>query len=267
MSFLEPEFMQRALIAGALIGLAAPSIGVFIVQRRLALMGDGIGHVAFTGVAAGLVMDVAPVLTAIVFAVLGAIALELLREKDHTSGDMALALIFYGGIAGGLLLLGLADVSTLNLHSYLFGSVLTVNEADLILLASVSGVVIAVTAWLRRYLFVVAYDEEVARASGLPVRILNIATAVIAALTIAIASKVVGILLVSSMLVLPVATVQQLTRSFRTTVIFSLLVGVAVTEAGLIATYYVDAVPAATIVLTGIGLFMAASAVRALRAR
>ena len=262
MTFLSYDFMREALLAGMMIGLAAPSIGVFIVQRRLALIGDGIGHVAFTGIAAGLLLGVAPVFVAIVFAAAGAVTIELLRERDRNSGDVALALIFYGGIAGAVLLLSLANTSTVNVNSYLFGSVLTVDDVDLWLVCGVALAVLVVSTALRNALFAVAYDEEVARVSGLPVRALNIATAVIAAIAIAIASKVVGVLLVSSMLVLPVAAAQQLTRSFRSTVRASLLLGVLVTVGGLILSYYVDVAPAATIVLSAIAAFVVAAGMR-----
>lgn len=259
MSFLAYDWMQRALIAGALVGLAAPAIGIFIVQRRLALMGDGIGHVAFTGIAAGLLFNIAPVVMAIVFAVLGAVVIELLRERNQTSGDVALALVFYGGIAGAALLMSIGDASIVNLHAYMFGSVLTVQPWDLWLVSGVAVAVVLATTVMRQALFAVAYDDEVARVSGLPVRALNITSAVIAALTIGITSKLVGILLVSSMLVLPVAAVQQLTRSFTSTVYAALLAGVFVTTGGLVIAFYADIAPAASIVLLAIAIFMLAA--------
>jgi zinc transport system permease protein len=262
MSFLEWDFMQRALVAGALVGLASPSIGIFIVQRRLALLGDGIGHVAFTGIAAGLLLGVAPIPVAILFASAGAVVIELLRERNRTSGDVALALIFYGGIAGAALLLSLGNASTANLDAYLFGSVVTVRTADLWLICVVAVAVVTIAVGLQKHLFAVAYDEEVARVSGLPVRTLNILTTVVAAVTIAVTSKVVGILLVASMLVLPVAAVQQLTRSFRSTVYSSMALGVTVTTGGLIIAYYADVKPAATIVFLAIAGFIVAALVK-----
>jgi zinc transport system permease protein len=256
---LEFDFMRRALLAGALVGIAAPAVGIYIVQRRLSLMGDGIGHVAFAGVVAGLVIGVSPILVALAFASAGAIAIELLRSRRRIQSDIALALVFYGGIAGGVLLLGMGDVSTINLHSYLFGSVLTVTATDLWLVSGVAASVVLASFVLRKHLFAIAYDEEVARASGLPVTSLNILVALLAALAIAATAKVVGILLVASMLVLPVATVQQLTRSFRATTYASIGLGVAVTLGGLVIAFYADQLPAATIVLLSILAFGAAS--------
>lgn len=261
------DFMQRALLAGALVGVAAPAIGVYIVQKRLALMGDGIGHIAFTGVAAGFLLEVSPLMMAIVFAVAGAVAIELIRERSRSSGDIALALIFYGGIAGGVLLISLSRESMAALSSFLFGSVVTVGQEDLLLVGAVAALALLVAIGLKKHLFAVAYDEEVARATGLPVRALNVLTSVVAAMTIAVTAKVVGILLVAAMLVLPVAAVQQLTGSFRTTMFGGMALGAAVTLGGLIAAFYLDVLPAATIVLTLIGCFIVAAALSAVRAR
>jgi zinc transport system permease protein len=251
--------MQRALLAGALVGLAGPAIGVFIVQRRLSLMGDGIGHVAFAGIAAGLMAGFAPVIAAIIFASIGAVIIELLRERGRTSGDLALALVFYGGIALAVLFVSLADESTVSLNAYLFGSVVTVSRSDLLIVVCVSVAVIAYATIFRRHLFAVAYDEDVARVGGLPVRALNLSSAVITAVTVAVASRVVGILLVSAMLVLPVAAAQQVARSFRATVYGSLFLGLALTILGLIVAFYADVLPAATIVLGALLVFVVAS--------
>ncbi|MQB00239.1 MAG: iron chelate uptake ABC transporter family permease subunit [Actinobacteria bacterium] len=259
MDILGFAFMQRALVAGALVGIAAPAVGIFIVQRRLSLMGDGIGHVAFAGVAAGLVLSISPILSALVFAICGAIAIELLRNDPRTQSDMALALVFYGGIAGGVLLLGFGDVSTINLHSYLFGSVVTVSDNDLWLVSTVAACVVVPSFALRKHLFAIAYDEEVARVSGLPVVSLNIVVALLAAFAIAATAKVVGILLVASMLVLPVAAAQQVTRSFRATAYASMGFGAAAAVGGLVIAFYADVFPAATIVLLSILAFVVAS--------
>jgi zinc transport system permease protein len=262
---LEFDFMKRALLAGALVGMAAPAVGIFVVQRGLSLMGDGIGHVAFAGVAAGLLVGVSPILSALAFAIVGAVAIELLRSSQRTRGDLALALVFYGGIAGGVLLLGLGDISTIDLHSYLFGSVLTVSTTDLWLVSAVATTVVLISFVLRKHLFAIAYDEEVARVSGLPVTSLNILVAVLAALAIAATAKVVGILLVASMLVLPVAAAQQLTTSFRATTYASISLGVIAAIGGLVIAFYADLFPAATIVLLSILAFMAASLLSRMR--
>lgn len=267
MSFLDWEFMRLALMAAIFVGIAAPAIGIFIVQRRLALMGDGIAHVVVTGVAAGFLTGTAPIITAIIAAIAGAVTIELMRERGRTSGDVALALIFYGGIAGGLLLASLANETGTRLFGYLFGSVVAVTYSDLLVIGAVAVAVAILTLVLRKEFFAVCYDEEVARASGLPVRTLNITLAVTAALTIAVSMRVVGILLVSAMLVLPVAAVQQVTRSFRATWVGGMILGVAVSTGGVVAAYYLDVAPAATIVLLAIVAFVGTAFVARARPR
>lgn len=261
-------FMQRALIASAVVGVAAPSIGIYLVARRLSLMGDGIGHVAFTGVAAGLFAGLFPLMTALVAAVLGAVVIEMLRERGRTAGDVALAIVFYGGIAGGVLLAGLSPGAGSNLLPYLFGSVVTVTTRDLMLVAGASVAVVGVTVLFRKEFFAVTFDEEVARVSGLSTRGYNLLIAITAAVTVAVTMRVVGILLVSAMLVLPVAAVQQLTSSFRTTVWSACLVGLVVSVGGLILAFYLsDVAPGATIVLGAIALFVALRLVAAVGSR
>ena len=139
----DSEFMRLAFAAGAVIGVLAPAVGFFLVQRRMSLIGDGIGHVAFAGVAAGLLLNVSPIWTALVAAVLGGIAIEWLRARRHAAGDQALALVFYTGIAGGVVLVSLAGSLNVNLFQYLFGSILTVTRSDVVVVAilGVAGLV------------------------------------------------------------------------------------------------------------------------------
>lgn len=252
---LSLDFMQRALIAGLLTGLAAPAIGTYLVQRRLALMGDGIGHVAITGVALGLLTGTAPVLTAVIVAIAGATAIELIRARGKTSGDVALALLFYGGIAGGVLLIGLAGQGATTLNTYLFGSLTTVSPSDLRVVVVLAIVVLLLAVGLSPQLFAVCQDEEFARVSGLRVRLLSILIAVMAAVTVTVAMRTVGLLLVSALMVVPVATAQQLTRSFRTTFVAACGLGVLACLAGIVTSYYVDVAPGATIVVLALGGF------------
>jgi zinc transport system permease protein len=259
-SFLEFAFMQRALIAAVFVGLAAPAVGTYLVQRRQALMGDGIGHIALTGVALGFLLSTAPVLTAVLTATAGAIAMELIRERGRTSGDVALAMLFYGGIAGGVLLISLSPQgSNANLVSYLFGSLVSVSPADITMIAVLAGLVLLVTIGLGRQLFAICQDEEFARVTGLPVRELNLLLAVTAAVTVTVAMRVVGLLLVSALMVVPVATAQQLTRGFRATMALALALGVTVSVSGVVLSYYVAAPPGASIVVLAIGIFLACS--------
>ncbi|SDJ32661.1 zinc transport system permease protein [Nonomuraea maritima] len=257
---LQEQLFQLALVAALLVGLCAPAVGTFIVQRRLALLGDGVGHVALTGVALGFLTGTAPVLTAVLVSVAGAVAIELVRARGRTSGDVALALLFYGGIAGGVMLMAIAPGgSNAKLNSYLFGAIASVTPQDIWVIAALAVAVIGVVVVFGRELFVLCQDEEMARASGLPVRFLSLLIAVTAALTVVIAMRVVGLLLVSALMVIPVATSQQLTRGFRTTMGLAMLFGVLASVGGLLAsTYSAKVPPGAAIVLLALAGFVLA---------
>ncbi|HLV04787.1 MAG TPA: metal ABC transporter permease [Actinomycetaceae bacterium] len=268
--------MQRALIVAVLVGLVAPVIGTYLVQRRLALLGDGIGHMALTGVAVGWLVggalslsphDVLAVPGAVVASVVGAVLIEVVRARGRTSGDVALALLFYGGIAGGVLLIGMAGGTTANLTGYLFGSIAAVTLADLWLTVALAVAILAVGIGLRPALFVLSHDEEFAQASGLPVRLLNIVVAVLAALTVSVAMRVVGVLLVSALMIVPVASAQLVMRSFRGTMTLAMAIGVAVNVTGLSLTYAYPLSPGAMIVVLAIGVFGVVSLVRPLLGR
>lgn len=255
LEMLNQDFMRRALLAALFTGLTAPAIGTYLVQRRLALLGDGIGHVALTGVALGLLTNIAPLLTAVVVATVGAIIIELLRAYGRTSGDVALAMLFYGGIAGGVLLVNLAGGSAATLNNFLFGSVITVKPIDLWIVGVLGVVVLVLTIGLAPQLFAVCQDEEHARVSGLPVRFYGILIAVLAAVTIAVAMRTVGLLLVSALMVVPVATAQQLTRSFRTTFGLAMILGLFAAVFGVMSSYQFDTQPGPTIVILALAVF------------
>ncbi|MFD7661492.1 metal ABC transporter permease [Streptomyces sp. NPDC059788] len=264
MDLLNYAFMQRALLAALLVGVTAPAVGIYLVQRRQAIMGDGIGHVALTGVALGFLLRASPVWMAVLVAALGAIAMELVRSKGRTRGDIALAMLFYGGMAGGVLIINLAPGgSTANLTSYLFGSITSVSAEDVTVTCLLAAFVMAVTLGLRRQLFAVCQDEEFARVMGLPVRWLNLLLAVTAALTVTVAMRAVGLLLVSALLVVPVAAAQQATRGFAMTLALSVAIGVVVTLSGTVFSFYVDVPPGASIVLLAIAVFALMAALAA----
>lgn len=258
MSLLDYDFMQRALLAALLTGLAAPAVGTYLVQRRLALMGDGIGHVALTGVAVGLLTGWAPVWTAVVVATAGAVTIEVVRARGKASGDVALAMLFYGGIAGGVLLTGLAGSTAATLNTYLFGSITTVSAGDLWVIGGLAVVVLALSIGLQPQLFAVCQDEEYARVAGLPVRLYSVLIAVMAAVTVAVAMRTVGLLLVSALMVVPVATAQQLTRGFRATFSLALVLGLVPSLTGVVFAFYVDVAPGASIVVIALAGFVLA---------
>ncbi|MFC0532593.1 metal ABC transporter permease [Phytohabitans kaempferiae] len=260
MSMFEYDFMIRALIGALVIGLSAPALGIYLVQRRMSLIGDGIGHVALTGVGVGLLLDRSPVLTAVIVATAGAVAIELLRERGRTSGDQALALLFYGGIAGGVMLVGLSsNRSNANLMAYLFGSLTTTSRDDLVVIVVLGAAVVAAMLLLRPALFAICHDEEYARVSGLPVRTLNVLIAVTAAVTVTIAMRTVGLLLVSALMVVPVAAAQQVTRGFRATMTLAMGLGLLAAGSGVWLAGTVNTAAGATIVVLAIGAFIAIS--------
>lgn len=261
----ELTFMQRALVAGVVVGAFAPMIGTFLVQRRMSLIGDGIGHLAFAGVGAGLVAAVSPVWTALLFAVAGALGIEWLRSRRRASGDLALALFFYSGIALGVVLVSRAQGLSANILTYLFGQPLTASAADVRLIVLLGVVIIAAILAARRVLFAVVTDEEWSNVAGLPVGLLNSLLAVLAASAVVAAMKIVGILLIAAMMVLPVASGQLMARSFRGTLLWSTGIGVTSAVGGLSASRVWDLAPSGTIVLISAGIFAVVAVVTRLR--
>jgi zinc transport system permease protein len=255
------DYMQLALVAGVVVGACAPLIGTFLVQRRLSLLGDGIGHLAFAGVAAGLLLGIWPVWAALVVAVTGALGLERLRSRGQASADLALALFLYSGIAAGVVLVGLSDSFNAGLLTYLFGGILTVTRQDVLVVAALGVVIVTAVTVCGRALFAVVLDEESSRVGGLPVDGLNSLLAALAAVTVVAAMRVVGILLVAALMVLPVATAQALARSFRATLWLSAVVGVVSVVIGLAAARIWGLAPGGTIVLVAAAAFGATAVV------
>lgn len=256
LELLDFDFMRRALLAAAIVGLIAPLIGVFLVQRRLALLGDGMGHVALTGVGLAFLLGTAPIPTAMATAVVGAFLIEFIRYRSRTAGDVALALLFYGGIAGGVLLASLAPArASSSLTAYLFGSLSTVGDADLVALAVLGLVLVAVIAVLGRELFAVSLDPDIAAVQGIRVRAMSTLMAVLAAVVVVVGMRVVGLLLVSAIMIVPVAAAQQLTRSFRTTAVVAIAIGLVASVLGLVTSFYVEVPPGPTIVIIALAFF------------
>jgi zinc transport system permease protein len=249
-------FMQRALIAGVAVGVFAPMIGTFLVQKRMSLIGDGIGHIAFAGVGAGLLVGVWPIWTALLFAVGGSLGVEWLRSRRRASGDLALALFFYSGIALGVVLVSLGGGLNASVLTYLFGQPLTVNAQEVVVIVSLGAAIVLAMLVLRRVLFAVVTDEDWSSVAGLPVGLVNNVLAVITAVAVVAAMQIVGILLIAAMMVLPVASGQLLARSFAGTMRWSVGIGVASVVAGLAASRIWDLAPGGTIVLLAAGVFM-----------
>jgi zinc transport system permease protein len=258
----ELAFMQRALVASVTVGIFAPLIGTYLVQKRLSLIGDGIGHVAFAGVGAGLVVGFSPLWTALVFAVVGALGVEQLRARRKASGDLALALFFYSGIALGVVLVSLGGGLNAGILTYLFGQPLTVRSSEVVAIVVLGAAIVVVVLILRRVFFAVVSDEDWSRIAGLPVASMNALLAVVTACAVVAAMRVVGILLVAAMMVLPVASAQLLARSFVGTLRWAVAIGVGSAVVGLAAARFWDLAPGGTVVLVAAGAFAVVAIVR-----
>jgi zinc transport system permease protein len=255
-ALLDFDFMRRALVAAALVGLIAPLIGVFLVQRRLALLGDGMGHVALMGVGLAFLLGTAPIPTAMVTAALGAFLIEFIRNRSRTAGDVALALLFYGGIAGGVLFASLAPgKASSSLNSYLFGSLSTVAAGDLWALGILAVSVLVILAIFGRELFAVCLDPDIAQVQGIRVRAMSTLMAILAAIVVVVGMRVVGLLLVSAIMIVPVAAAQQLTRSFRSTAVIAVIIGLISSVAGLAGSFYIEVPPGPAIVILALACF------------
>lgn len=257
LEILSYPFMRRALLTALLTGAMAPAIGTYIVQRRLSLLGDGLGHVAIAGVGLALLTGTAPLPVAIVVCVAGAIVVELLRQRGRATGDVGLAILFYGGLAAGVLMAGATGVGAGALSQYLFGSLSTVTTADVIVVAALAAVVLLASIGLLPQLFAVCADEDHARTMGIPVRFYNLLIVVLAAVSVSIAMRTVGLLLVSALMVVPVAAAQGLVVGFRRSLLLAMGIGAAVSLGGSFGSFYVDTAPGALIVVLAIGVFLA----------
>lgn len=260
MSYLFDDFAVRAYVAGALVGVAAPVVGCFLVQRRLSLIGDGMGHLAFAGVAIGVALGFAPVWSALAVAVLGALLLERLRARGRLSSDLSLALIFYFGIALGLVVLSATGRFSGTAFGVLFGSIFSTTAEELWVILALCVLVVGIVGAFYKELLAVALDEDTARASGLPVDPLNVLLVILVAVLVAAGMRVVGLLLIAALMVVPVATGSRLAHSFRGAMFWA--VGAGITSAVLgvvIAVAQGSVAPAGSIVLTAIALFFVAA--------
>lgn len=255
MDMLAFDFMQRAFLAGLLVALVCPVIGTFLVVRRQSLIGDGLGHIAFAGVCAGWLLNWQPVLSAALFTVVAAIAIEKVRELRSDFTDMVLAIFFYAGMALAIVLASMGNSSGVSLTSFLFGSIVTVSETDLYIIASMGVISIATIAFFYRQLVYLAFDEESARVSGLPTGRLNIILSVLTAMTIAVSMRIVGLLLVSAMMVIPVACALPWQQGFLRTMLLSVVMAVLSILIGLTVSYHADMAPGGTIILAAAALF------------
>jgi len=255
MDILQYGFMQRALLAGVLVGALCSMIGVYIVLKKMAFIGSGIAHSAFGGVALGYLLGLDPIAVAIPFSVATALAIGVVARRGRVSEDTSIGIFFVSTMALGILLIGLRTGYNVDLFGFLFGSILSVTNLDLWLIV-ILGLCVAGTVFLLfKEFFFLSFDEEMAAVNGLPVRTLYFLLLSLIAVTIVVSIKIVGIVLVSAILVIPAAAAFQLTRSFRTMMVLSVALGVASSLAGLFLSYGLNLASGATIVLTSAVIF------------
>jgi len=254
--FLQYDFMQRAFMAGLITAVVCPLIGMFVVVRRQSLIGDGLGHIAFAGVTGGYLLGIYPPFAAAGLTVCGAVGIEWLRQKHREYGDMVLALFFYAGIAMAIIFSSMTKMPSVGLLSFLFGSIITVTNKEIMLILA-GTIVVAVTLYLFfDRLMLMALDEDIALISGVNIFAVNLAFAVVTALVVVVGMTVAGILLVSALMIVPVATAHLFKKGFKTTLLYSLIYSVFSVSVGLTAAYHLDIAPGGTIVMSAIFCYM-----------
>ncbi|ASV68982.1 metal ABC transporter permease [Cytobacillus sp. FSL W7-1323] len=259
-AIFEYEFLQNAFLTGMIIGIIAPLLGVYIVVRRLSLIADALSHVTLAGIAASLLLEkkltgfsgVNPVYMGMAFSVTGSVFIEKLRSVYKHYQELAIPIILSGGTGLSVIFISLADGFNSDLFGYLFGSVSAVSREDLWLIIIISVIIIAIIVSLYKELFLLSFDEEHAQASGIPVKIVHFIFIVMVALVIASSMRIVGILLVSALMTLPVAASMRIAKGFKQTILLSVIFGEVSVLGGLFLAYYLDLAPGGTIVIIAV---------------
>jgi zinc transport system permease protein len=257
---LSHGFIQRALIAGSFIAILCSTLGVFLVLRRLSLIGDGLAHVTFGSVAVGLLMKSSPFYVAIPIVMLGGLGILKLMEKARLYGDAAIGIVSSIGIAGGIILASMAGGFNIDLFSYLFGNILAISRTEVSISILLSVVLVIIVILYYEELLSITFDEESAKATGIRTDRINKVLVLLTALTVVLAMKVVGIMLISALLILPPVTALQVAKSFKATIIVSALSSVLSVIFGIFASFVLNLPAGATIVIINFAFFLAAFA-------
>lgn len=257
LEILQYGFMQRALLSGAIIGFLCPTIGIFIVLRRMSLIGDSLSHVALSGVAAGMITGIYPLGMALLFSVIAALAIEKLRESYNEYAELSIAIILSAGIGLAVVLISLGKSLNIDLFGYLFGNITTVLPRDLWIILGIGISMLVVVKLLYKELFFIAFDEIGARLAGIPVNYINLVFIILIASTITLSMRIVGVLLVSSLMVIPVATSLQISKSFKQATIYSIIFAEISVILGIIISYHFELASGGTIVLISVGILLA----------
>lgn len=249
------SFIIRGFQAGIIIAVIAPLIGIFLVLRRYSLIADTLSHVSLAGVAIGLLLKINPLVTAIAAAILSSVVIERLRLSKRVYGESALSIFLSGSLALAIVLISLSGGFKVDLFSYLFGSIVTVKQIDVYIIASLGAlIIIAVTAFYKELVYV-TFDEEAAKVSGIPTKLINLLLIILSALTVSLAIPIVGVLLIAALIVIPVVTALQFGRSFIQTILIAEGISIFSVISGIITSYYFNLATGGTIVLITIVLF------------
>ena len=262
LDILSYSFMQKALISGIAVAIICSFVGTFLILRRYSLFGDSIAHVSFGGISIGLFLGVAPLWTAFIVAILGGLGLQKLRQNTQISGDAAVAVMLVSGLAVGVIVISASGGFSVDLFSFLFGSILLISLEDTIMIAVISmGIVTMLLVFQKQFLHI-AFNEEQAKVAGLNVTALNYIFVVLAAITVVTSMRLVGILLISALIVIPNIAAMMFGKGFKKTVVISILMSVFSVIVGIFLSYYLNLSPSGTIVMISVALLLGTLAAR-----
>lgn len=256
LEFLNYGFTQRAIVAGSFIALLCSMLGIFLVLRRLSLIADGLAHVSFGSVAIGLLLKIYPLYASIPLVLLSSYGIMKLMEKARLYGDAAIGLVSAFSIAIGILIASKAGGFNIDLFSYLFGNILAISKEEVILSVVLSCIVILIIMLFYNELFSVTFDEDLALVSGIKAKRINSVLILLTAITVVLAMKIVGILLVSALLVLPAVSAFQISKSFRSSIFFACLFSIISVLLGIFISFNYNLPTGATIVIININIFL-----------
>lgn len=253
---LQYDFMIRAFLAGMVIACIAPLIGNFLVVRKYSLMADTLAHVSLLGVAIGLLFSSQPILFSIVATIIAAILIDLLRQSHHIAGDSVLAIFLSGSLAIAIVIMSAADTLNGSVMNFLFGSITTVSTTDVWIIALFGMIVIASIFVFYKNFFLIALDEDLAKAAGIPVQRMNILFSVLTAVTVSLSMRIVGALLIGALMIIPTVAATQARKGFAITLFLSLFYSLIPVITGLVLSYYYDVASGGTIVVCALIIFV-----------
>lgn len=261
-------FMQRALIASLLMAVITPLLGLFLVLRRQSLLADTLSHVSLAGVALGLFVNINPTITTLIVVLIASVLIEFLSNLYRTYSEVSIAIMMSAGLSIALVLMSLNQgASSMSVQQYLFGSIVTISSAQVIILAILTVLIVVLFLLFKKPMYVLTFDEETAFAEGLPVRLMSIIFNAVTGVTIAIMMPIAGALLVSAIMILPAAIAMRLGRSFNLVIIIGVIVGVIGMVGGLMSSYQFNTPPGATITLLFITIFIICSIIKVISVR